>query len=307
MATTGAIIHNEEYPAGREEDRGQNAAARLEATMRNATPARAHLIAGGFPRGALAGHDIDYVRLRILQLLQEKEVLTSVGNDFHSVEHWLPQSQLLITYVAGPVLDDEQNRFVRKWLEDGGRWLGLHGSSGGKAARRGNGSRRRMVKMGHHETLGAFFLNHPPVRKFQVDVADPGHPLMKDLPESFATIDEPYMIEVQHPSTTAVLLTAALGPDNSPPGFGFAYDQDTALQADGKTRVLGFTRAVGKGGVTYVALGHAHSPLSNSQPFVDSSVEASGVTPTTLRVTWETDAYLQLLRNAIDWGTRRGP
>ncbi|HEY6421122.1 MAG TPA: hypothetical protein VIX59_19165 [Candidatus Binataceae bacterium] len=48
---------------------------------------------------------------------------------------------------------------------------------------------------------------------------------------------------------------------------------------DGKTPVLGYTRETGKGGVVYFALGHCHAPLSNVQPFVDSSVEPSGTTP----------------------------
>ncbi len=75
---------------------------------------------------------------------------------------------------------------------------------------------------------------------------------------------------------------------------------------DGLTRVLGYTREVGDGGVTYIALGHNHSPASNSQPFVDASVEASGTTPATLRCSWESEHYVQLLRNAIEWGSGEG-
>ena len=32
---------------------------------------RVHLITGGFPPGSPAGHDMDYARLRLLQLLKE--------------------------------------------------------------------------------------------------------------------------------------------------------------------------------------------------------------------------------------------
>jgi hypothetical protein len=42
-------------------------------------------------------------------------------------------SQVLITYVARPYPNDEQNRFIRTWLQEGGQWLALHGTSGGKA------------------------------------------------------------------------------------------------------------------------------------------------------------------------------
>ena len=192
--------------------------------MSTITPGRVHVIAGGYPPGALSGHDMAYVRLRLLGLLAEQDIVATTGNDFSDIDRWLPSAQLMITYVAGPYLDDKQNQVVRRWLDDGGHWLGLHGTSGGKAPRLGEGRRRRMVKTSHHDTLGGFFLSHPPIRKFQVDVVAPSHPLTKDLPESFETVDEPYMVEIQHPSETKLLLTSALGPDNSPPGSGLEYD-----------------------------------------------------------------------------------
>ena len=138
-------------------------------------------------------------------------------------------------------------------------------------------------------------------RLVRVDVVDPSHPLTKDLPESFETVDEPYMVEIQHPSETQFLLTAELGPDNSPPGTGFEYDEDTALQPDGKTRVLGFVRNIGKGGVTYIALGHRSAPRQN-KPVVDPNLDRAAASPAVLATTWESDAYIQLLRNAIAWG-----
>jgi len=266
-------------------------------------PVRAHVITGGFPPGMPAGHDHDYARLRLLEFLEEQDVQASVANDFVDVERWLPISRLLVTYVAGPYPDAGQTLAIRRWLESGGHWLGLHGTSGGRAVRVGDGERRRrMVKLEHHGTLGGFFINHPPVRRFNVNVHAAGDGLTAGLPESFEVIDEPYMIEVQDPASTRVLLTADLGPDSSPPGFGFVYERDSALDADGRTRVLGYTRDLGKGGVTYIALGHCHTPATNGQPFVDTSVNAEGKTPPTLRATWEAPAFQGLLRNAVSWG-----
>ncbi|MBI5948489.1 MAG: ThuA domain-containing protein [Chloroflexi bacterium] len=272
--------------------------------MPNAMPSRAHVITGGFPPGQPAGHDHDYARLRLLQFLAEMEVPASVGNDFSDVGKWLDRSRLLITYTAGPFPDEDQNRAIRDWLVNGGHWLGLHGTSGGRAVRVGESGRRRaMLKGSFHETLGGFFINHPPVRKFTVDVSERPHPLTKDLPPSFEIVDELYMIEVQDPAASEVVLTtASVGADPSPPGFGFVYDKDTSLQADGKTRVLGYTREVGEGGVAYIAPGHCHTPATNSQPFVDVSVDPEGKTPPVLRGPWETAAYATLLRNAIRWG-----
>ena len=272
--------------------------------MSNPQPIRVHVIAGGFPVGSPAGHDMDYARLRILQLLQDQpHVTTSVSGDFTDIDKWLPGCQLLMTYVAGPFPNGEQNTFLRKWLEDGGRWLGLHGTSGGKAAPVGDDRRvRKMVKADHHKTLGGFFLNHPPLRKFRVDVVNQQHILTKGLPASFEVMDELYLIELQEPAASDILLTTELAKDPSPPGFGFVYDEDTALQADGKTRVLGFSRALGRGGVAYIALGHCHSTTSNMQPFVDASVDAGSTTPQVFRGSWDTQPFEQLLRNGIEWG-----
>ena len=269
--------------------------------MPPALSGRTHFIVGGYPPGAFAGHDMDFARLRVLELLEDAGVAATVSGDFTDVDKWLPGTSLLITYVAGPFANDEEAAMIRRWLEEGGRWLGLHGTSGGKAVRT-ESNRRRMVKTSHHETLGAFFLSHPPVRKFQVDVVGDEHPLTRGLPQAFEVIDEPYMIEVQQPANSRLLMTAALGPDTSEAGFGFEYDEDTSLQPDGLTRVIGYTRPVGRGEVAYTTLGHCHSPISNSQRYVDKSVDPDGKTPPTLRQTWETEAFRQLLRNGIEWG-----
>jgi type 1 glutamine amidotransferase len=274
--------------------------------MSQSKPVRVHVVAGGFPPGSTAGHDIDYARLRILLLLAESDVRATVANDFTDVARWLPGARMLITYVAGPYLNDEQNAAVRQWLEAGGRWLALHGTSGGKAAPVSGHSRaRQMVKTSHHATLGCFFLNHPPVRRFRVEVDDRDHPLTRGAPASFETVDELYLIELQEPAKSRVLMTTELPSDPSPPDFGFHYERDTSLMPDGRTRVLGYVREMGQGAVAYFALGHCHNPTNNVQPFVDPSVDPSGTTPKLFRGSWETPAFERLLRNALAWGIGR--
>jgi hypothetical protein len=257
---------------------------------------RAHLIAGGFPPGSAAGHDHDHARLRLLALLAERDVPASVANDFADLEKWLPVSRLLITYVAGPYPDATQCRAMQSWLAAGGHWLALHGTSGGRAARVEGQRQRRTVKTEHHALLGSFFLTHPPICKFRVAVKDSDHPLTHGLGKSFEVEDEPYFIEIQDPGSTRILLTAEYGARAVSPVVGPLYGSDTSLQPDGRTRVLGYTRKVGDGGVTYFALGHCHNPASREgRPPVDE--------PPTFRGSWENDAFIQLLRNAIVWGT----
>src|SRR5277367_5971313 len=167
--------------------------------MSNSTANHAHLVAGGFPPGSLAGHDHDYARLRLLGLLAEQEIPASVGNDFADVEKWLPVSRLLITYVAGPYPDAAQCQAIRAWLEAGGHWLGLHGTSGGRAERVEGMRSRRTVKTEHHALLGSRFLTHPAICKIRVEVKAADHPLTRGLGRSFEVEDEPYFIELQDP------------------------------------------------------------------------------------------------------------
>jgi len=266
--------------------------------MTERMPSRAHLIAGGFPPGSSAGHDHDYARLRLLGLLAERDVPASVGNDFADVEKWLPVSRLLITYVAGPYPDAAQCRAIRTWLEGGGRWFALHGTSGGRAERVEGARQRRTVKTEHHALLGSYFLTHPPICKIHVDVAAADSPLTRGLGASFDVEDEPYFIELQDPASTRIALTADYGPGAVSPAIGTLYPRDTSLQPDGRTRVLGYTREVGRGGVAYVALGHCHNPAIRGARAADPT----DTTPLTFRGSWETEAFTALLRNAIAWG-----
>ncbi len=245
--------------------------------MTNTLPHRAHVITGGFPLGSPAGHDHDLARLRLLHLLADRDMPASVGNDFADVAKYLPTTRLLITYVAGPYPDETQCAAISGWLETGGHWLALHGTSGGRAERVEGFRQRRTVKMAHHALLGGFFLTHPPLCKFRVDVKP--HPLTAGVAASFEIEDEPYFVELQDPANTQILLTADYGPSAVSPTIGTLYPTDTSLQADGKTRVLGYTRPVGAGAVTYYALGHSQ--------------------PDGYRVPWDNDAFVTLLRNAV--------
>jgi len=265
--------------------------------------ASVHLVVGGFPPGTSAAHDMDYARLRLLELLGEREdVGVTVASDYADVKRWLESSRLLVTYVAGPYPQGPQLDRLDRWLHEGGRWLALHGTSGGKSvpALRDGRPGRAMVRLPHHAALGCFFLNHPPIRRIVVDV-ECAHPLADGLPASFEVEDELYFIELQEPRASRLLLTTRLAADPHP-GFGFSYERDTSLLADGETRALAYTRSVGRGEVAYVALGHCHSPATNWQPFVDASVAADGRTPLRFHGPWTSTPFLALLRNAIRWG-----
>ena len=123
-------------------------------------------------------------------------------------------------------------------------------------------------------------------------------PLTRSLGRSFEVEDEPYFIELQDPGTTQILLTADYGASGVSPTVGPLDGSDTSLQPDGRTRVIGYTRAVGEGGVAYFTLGHCHNPAIRA----GRPADPTDTTPLTFHGSWESNAFTTLLRNAIAWG-----
>ena len=94
-------------------------------------------------------------------------------------------------------------------------------------------------------------------------------------------------------------MTADYGAAGRWPVVEKLYGTDTSVQSDGKTRVLGYTRPVGGGAVTYLALGHCHNPYSRMGRTAGGGSEP----PATFRGPWESGAFSTLLSNAIAWAT----
>jgi len=270
------------------------------------SPIPVHLVAGGFPRGSYAGHDIDRVRLRLLGALARLAPTTvSVSPDYLDLDDWLGRARLLVSYVAGPFPDAERCASIRAWLEDGGRWLAFHGTTGGKTVPLPNGKPGRMMLRGpHHNLLGCLFLNHPPIRRFKVDISDTEHPITANAPNSFDVEDELYLLEVDAPDECRVLLTTSDLPadDPAPREFGFTYEDDTSVADDGRTRILAYERRVGRGAIVYIGLGHCHTPTTNIQPWVDTSITPDGKTPLEFDGPWKNATFDALVDDALRWG-----
>lgn len=301
------------------------------------TQKHAHLVCGGFPAGDHAGHDMDGARMSILQMLTDNGTLsTTVASDYTGLEQYLRSSKLLVSYTAGPVPSDEQAEALRKWIEGGGKWLCLHGSSGGKADKPlpGEGKDRRIARLGFHNVLGSMFLNHPPQSRFKVRVELGGGAstnLLKNLPSDFMVSDELYMMKMlDDPKDLKVLLTTEITDAEARPNgkSGFRYDEHPALKGyapEGGRICLGYEKKLGKGGVVYIAIGHRHTPSTNGQPFQylsanplgkpnKASEKAGGQGPWGPYVEtkldfpgpWIEPAYQQLMHNCIRWGLEDG-
>jgi hypothetical protein len=136
------------------------------------------------------------------------------------------------------------SRAIKGWLEAGGHWLGLHGTSGGRAERVEGLRSRRTVKTEHHALLGSRFLTHPPICKIHVEVKDTDSPLTRGLGASFDVEDEPYFIELQDPGSTRILLTADYGASGVSSGTAAAIAAKFAT-SDSLARILPLRSVIG--------------------------------------------------------------
>ena len=237
------------------------------------------LVAGG------KYHDIDFARLELLKLLAEDQAIrVRVFEDYENIAA-IEAADMVVSYTCDIVPSLPAQEALKAWLERGGRWYALHGTS----------SILRLLDSGlwdaprwaplFVETLGNQFVSHPPIEPYLVTVADPSHPLVAGV-EPFETTDELYHLET-HGDLHVLLQTEC-----TEPGTGFVE----AADAPGTHPVL-YVKAHGQGAVLYLTLGHCRGhydlqPLAEWWPTID-------------RCAWDLPVFHTLLRRGIDWAKTR--
>ena len=235
----------------------------------------AHFVAAG------KYHDIDFARLELLKLLAEHpEIRTTVANDYSDVVR-IGQCRFLVTYTCDLMPTPDEAAAIRTFLENGGRWLALHGTN----------SILRFTDVGVDspeerpdvmEMLGSQFKAHPPIgAPFRVTVNNHDHPLTRGI-EDFDVVDELYLMKTLAP--IEVLMQTSFTGEAT--GFIDAQWDDPAVP------VL-YLRQLGKGSVLYNTLGHCrgHYDLTELMPFWEHPE----------RCAWNYPVYHEMLRRGIRW------
>jgi uncharacterized protein len=125
------------------------------------------------------------------------------------------------------------------------------------------------------------FRSHPPIAPYKVCVADPGHPLVKDV-EPFESTDELYLMKTY--GDLKVLLDAEF--EGDAPGF----EEDK--WEHGRHPVF-YIHEIGEGAVLYLTLGHCRHHY-DMQPLLD-------YWPTIDRCAWDLPVFYTLLQRGIRW------
>ena len=237
------------------------------------------LIAGG------KYHDIDFARRELLGLLAEHdEFRVRVQPDYEDVDG-ITSAEILVSYTCDVRPSEKAQRAIRDWVENGGRWVALHGTNSALTLGGPNGVESPRVFPLWAETLGSQFVAHPPIQPYTVAVSDPSHWLVAGI-ESFDTDDELYLSEYADRDSLHPLLHTTWSGEAT----GFAEADWTSGDP---THLVMYLRHLGSGAILYNTLGHCRGHY-DMKPVLDYY-------PRIERCSWEKPAYFELLRRSLRW------
>ena len=237
------------------------------------------LVAGG------KYHDIDFARRELLGLLAEHdEFRVRVQPDYEDTSG-ITGSSILVSYTCDVRPSENAQREIRKWVEQGGRWVALHGTNAALTLGGPNGVEAPRVFPLWADTLGSQFVAHPPIQPYTVQVSDASHWLVSGI-ESFDTDDELYLSEYADRSALHPLLHTTWQGD----AVGFEEHDWTACDP---THLVMYLRDLGAGSILYNTLGHCRGHYDMA-PVLDFY-------PRIERCSWEKPAYYELLRRSLRW------
>lgn len=237
------------------------------------------LVAGGMY------HDIDFARLELLKLLGEHdEFRVRVQPDYEDADA-IAAGSILVSYTCNLRPSIEAQQKIRQWVEQGGRWVALHGTNSALDVGTPQGVDSPRVFPVWADTLGSQFVAHPPIEPYLVELSDPDHWLVAGL-EPFETDDELYLSEFADRDALHPLLHTVWSGE----ARGFV-ESDWTTGPD--HHLVMYLRELGDGAVLYNTLGHCRGHY-DMVPVVDYY-------PKIERGSWNQPAYAELLRRSLRW------
>lgn len=157
---------------------------------------------------------------------------------------------------SGDMLNESQEHAFQDWLEAGGGWLGIHAA--------GDGSHREW-RWYRDNLIGADFTAHIMGPQFQtatVMLENPGHPVLKGLPDVWEHEEEWYSWE-RSPRSEGFHVLATLDEDSYTPEQKFFFGEPRDLRMGDHPVV--WSNCVGDGRSVYAAMGHRADAFAQPQ------------------------------------------
>jgi type 1 glutamine amidotransferase len=197
----------------------------------------------------------------------------------------IAKSSILVSYTCDVRPSEKAQTEIRSWVENGGRWVALHGTNAALTLGGPDGVDAPRCFPSWADTLGSQFVAHPPIQPYTVQVSDPNHWLVSGI-ESFDTDDELYLSEYADRDALHALLHTTWQGDAK----GFVEADWTNCDP---THLVMYLRDLGQGSILYNTLGHCRGHYDMA-PVLDYY-------PRIERCSWEKPAYYELLRRSLRW------
>lgn len=240
-----------------------------------------YLVAGG------KYHNIDHARLELLKLMAEQpRIKVQVGSDYSDIEA-ICNSDFIITYTCDVIPSEQQTERLCEYVRSGKKWFALHGTNSIlRFLDQPDGS--FLVECPEEnvpfmEMLGSQFMSHPPIHEYEVQITEPDHPLVKDIPP-FKVDDELYLCKFHGKHQTLMHMHW------SDPVENFTSD---AWMKDDDIHPAMYIHPYGKGEVLYLTLGHCRGKYDMQPAIEEYPVPEEGA--------WKTEEFYELLRRGIAW------
>lgn len=239
---------------------------------------RVHLIAGG------QYHDIDYARQSIEATISSfKATRTTVSHSYGDLGV-LANTQLLVTYTCNVLPTAEQVASLREFLEQGGKWLALHGTNSVLAQNETGRWYAPEDESGVMELLGSQFAAHPPIEPYRVEKVRED-PLVDGIDDfDVEGGDELYYMR-QFGELDVILGAGATGSAR-----GFVERE----WPEGERHPVLYRKKVGAGEIVYFTLGHRRGHY-DMEPLVSyyETIEKGA---------WEIAPFQMILKRGVAWG-----
>jgi uncharacterized protein len=230
-------------------------------------------------------HDFDFARLELLKLLAEHpHVRVRVAADYEDIDE-IAKCQFLISYTCDVRPSLPAQAAIRAWVQDGGRWLALHGTNSALERTPPTWSSPRNCPI-WADTLGSQFLAHPPIAPYRVVMSDTDHWLVQGI-EPFDTDDELYLSDYPARDQLQPLLQTHWN------GTAAGFTDSDWIDCSDEHLVM-YLRPLGDGSVLYNTLGHCRGHWDMTSAGVQYY-------PTIQRGSWTQPQYYELLRRSIRW------
>jgi type 1 glutamine amidotransferase len=202
----------------------------------------------------IAGADVFFA-----QLSREEGygLFTTVNSAVFNSEDLSRFDVVVFNNMTGDTLSPEQEKAFQAWLENGGAWIGIHGS-GDSSHSDWDWYRKSLI--------GPTFIGHPMKPQFNVGevvTLNHEHPIMEGLPDKWEHNEEWYSFD-SRPQDHG--LTPLAGLDETtiwPEGTNYAEDVELRMGGTPMDHPIMWTSCTGNGRGFYSALGHSDEAYTN--------------------------------------------